>query len=204
MTQERLERVESLYAATENEINQWSAAIAQLRAAYNDAFNQLLTRSSKAHDHPLVAQALQDGSCGICSTTGEHVVAVLKQRLAANVCPLCDSPLDGPADSSEIHKSLAQLDDKLADGRARLDDAIATRKRLGLELEDARSLAVSAREALSKFEEENEAVAETNKALRALANSPVARTLEALNSAMAEFVSQRDDEYALRDLVCAP
>lgn len=197
--QERQERVQARHAELENDVTQYSAAVAQLRVAYTETFNQLLDGTSKAHDHPIVIQALQAGDCGICSTNGANVVEVLKRKLSTKLCPLCESPLDASADQGKVHESLALIDEKLADARVRLEEAIATRQRLSGDLDQARVETGRALDAMKSFERNNGEVAAANKAMRALKDSPVARTLESLRAAQDEFSSLRDAEYSERD-----
>jgi hypothetical protein len=194
------EKLEAKLGVAENEVIQSSALSAQLRASYNDLFNDLLHRFSKVEQHPIVLEALRDSTCGVCSACHPDVAVTVKSRLDSGRCPLCDTPLNSePGDQDALRARLADIDAKLAEARHRQDSAVAVRDRLSTEIAAARANLMSARAELHSFEENNGRIAEVGKARRALMSGPVARTLEALRSAEQEFIDQRNDEYALRD-----
>jgi DNA repair exonuclease SbcCD ATPase subunit len=126
-----------------------TAETAALSAEYERVFNEYIRGNASPAAHPVIKSSLAEQRCGLCGSSGSHVVTAIRAKLSSDCCPLCDS---GVRTRVRAPSALKEIDSKLASARADLAKAIATRERVAAEaLTAARALADSV-SALDKFE----------------------------------------------------
>lgn len=194
------EQADAKLTDAEIKVTQESASLAALRANYNDAFNRFLHGGASPREHPLVARSIRDQECGICQTKGAEVAAKVVLRLKEGACPLCGSPLKGPGTQDEkLREELSTVDQRLAEARDSLEQAVRAQERLKQEAQNAHAKVVSAREAVTAFEAKDQDIADLLKGRQAAREGPIAQALAGLEKAMVEFTATRDAAYADRD-----
>jgi DNA repair exonuclease SbcCD ATPase subunit len=173
---------------------------AQLQATRND-YDALWTKRLQGYAnpavHPVVTATIADGRCSICGTEGAEVVATVQHRLAAEVCPLCDSDVSERegANEEDLEQRLKGLDAELTQTRTQLVAAEAAHVRVSKNLESRRKRFRKVTQELDQFEEAN---------LRALTQASagvggLAAIAQRYRAQIAELHQQRDAERVKRD-----
>jgi hypothetical protein len=135
---------------------------AQLSAAadeYDSAFKELATGGAPVHHHPIVSMALGQSSCAVCGTASPTVSIAVRHALDHALCPVCDSPISSPGESSaKTIERIEALETLLTEHRRELEQQDVAASRLADSVADARSDCERLAAELAEFEALNEAV----------------------------------------------
>lgn len=135
-----------------------AARSSALRTEYNSEFAHRLNAKKSSRQHPFVQQAVLEGKCEICGTTGSSVTQVVKAKISTNQCPFCSAVLVVGKEDSKMMARLMELDAALAREKKILDSRSMQVNQLDLErLKRVDERNVIEKE-LKEFEEKNKAL----------------------------------------------
>lgn len=178
------------------ELAEVAASQASLRAQYANAFSQQYVVHGSPLHHPLVAQSIDEESCGVCGTASPQVAAEILARVEGGACPLCDSPIVDREIAVTDGGELADLDERLAQINEVVRGSAERLERLRGESEIAAAHHDSAQEALATFENGN---TELVSALRPSADSAIADKVNQLQVQRLDAQRRRDEHRRRRD-----
>lgn len=193
------DQAEVLLNDAELKVMSASAEVISLRADYSKAFERFMAGGSSPARHPLVTAAIADCRCPVCQNEGVHIAKAIQAKLSATECPLCSTPIVNAGGQPASSSALAELDKALSLAKRKLDEAVHEKTRLAASLAKQRDTALSARQALEKFEQANRDALAIVRSRLALLDGPLAKTLESFKEARRDLQKQRDEAYAKRD-----
>lgn len=191
--EERVRRKQSELRDADLKWTNLSARVTETQLEYRRVFAARVQRSASAVHHPIIRTSLADNKCAICGT--DHIAEKLRTQIESAHCPLCDSPLTETQTDEEAIETLRELDGTLVTLQSELSSVLKTRERLSTELNSAEADESSAREDLSKFEEQEA----TKLATPQGGFSAVKREIERLEEERRAFREQSESHYKKRD-----
>lgn len=183
----------------ESKATQAAAEVASSKAEYNAIFESFIGGSTQAKNHPLVREIISTCQCPICSASGPSVLRSVSDRINADKCPLCDSPIVENNHPEAAKEALQAADSELLRSRRRLEEALTVKERLSGEARKAWDQVQIARDAVASFEENNQEIIDSIKASLISASNPVMESLKALIEAKTQLTIQREEAYRERD-----
>lgn len=167
------------------------------QARYDRLFADRLRTRRHTHSHPMVVDAVDGGSCGICGANGEEVSSEVAARLKTGICPLCGSDL--PEDSGEDDAALIAEIRESAEKIVALENDLETRQqevsRLRTEADAAESDLRESRAELDGFKKANSLAL----ARRAVEDSGVDSATEGLRNQIAHLMERKGRERERRE-----
>lgn len=176
-----------------------SASLITLRSEYAKTFARHVGDSSATAQHPVVREAIGEQHCALCGTEGPAVVAVVSERAAAGVCPLCNTHLTTSRGLLLDFDALRQLDERIAEARERLQVAGQRRDRLAIALSQSRHKATAAAKAIREFETTHESVVRRARTDAATAHGPLREQLRSLEEEFTTLLNESKEAYDERD-----
>jgi predicted nucleic acid-binding Zn-ribbon protein len=198
-SREAVERDELRLRDAELKFIDASAGHVALRASYAKAFAKHVGDRSRAARHPLVLEAITGTMrCGICGTEGDTVSNKVERKVAANICPLCETPFSPRQRSPDDFKELQVLDELILAAQEKLDRAASARDRAIRILEKTREKTAGTEEELRLFEAEHESAVKWLKGKEALKAGGIGDEIARLEEEMTRLNQQSKREYSER------
>ena len=190
-------RIESRLSDCQLRATELSARQAQLRHEYETEFSLRLESRSGVQRAPVVALSIAQQTCAVCGSEGPAITSVIENKLKAQVCPLCESPIKKPREPKNLARLLA-LDKQIADSKTSLSDALAEKDRLTRDREKAEIDLETAIRQLATFEQSNSQflslLAESTSA-----TASVKSTIDRYRTQYEDYLSRKREQYRRRD-----
>ena len=193
----RLKKVDSALSDITVRIADLSAQLVALRGEYEREYSRRLQERADPRQHPVIKASIATQQCGVCGTTGDAVGRQIQDKLNADLCPLCASPIV-PYRANRKLGSLQKLDEAISQKNLQLRDGINEKQRLSEErnVVDSELDTISAR--LDAFEKQNEAFLKELR-VRSGSASELDGVLARYREQMAEYLAKKKTYYRRRD-----
>ncbi len=149
--EERLRRKQAEMRDADLKWTDLSAAVTEAQLEYRKIFSNRLQKSASVAHHPIIRASISEDRCAICGTF--HMGAVIQTKVAAEVCPLCDSVMEKGTAEDDAVNELQRLDRTISELRDGLSGALQTRERVSAEVNAALQAEDACAFAIRQFEE---------------------------------------------------
>jgi DNA repair exonuclease SbcCD ATPase subunit len=176
-------------------ISDLSARQASLRTEYEIEFSRRFRTQSAVEQSPIVAMSLAGSKCEVCGSEGAAVKTSIQRKLDKHQCPMCEQAIT-PAKARDV-KAIQTLDQQISTIRLSLSDAVKQRDRLQKEVAEAQTKMSEARNALTKFEEQNAAALEAF--VRPKQTDTVDSAIKRYRTQIEELLEKKRSQYEKRN-----